>query len=162
MVPLGVAFAATVRVGFSVGRSDRAGVRRAGLVGIGLALAAQAASSVLLLSVPHWLAGLFTQDPETLRRAAVLLQLAGVFQLSDGLQVAAIGALRGMKDTRVPMFITAFAYWGVGLPLSVLFAFRFGLGAPGIWFGLIGGLTAAAILLMSRFLWLTRRAAPIA
>ncbi len=159
MVPLGVAFATTVRVGLAVGRRDRPGVRRAGLVGVGLALAAQSVSSILLLGVPHWIAGLFTHDPDTLARAAVLLRLAGVFQLSDGLQVSAIGALRGMKDTRVPMFITALAYWGVGMPLGVLFAFRFGMQAPGVWLGLIGGLTTAAGLLAARFLWLTRRPA---
>ncbi len=157
MVPLGIAFAITVRVGLAVGRRDRAGVRRAGLVGIGLALGAQAISSILLLSVPEWIAGWFTHDPEILARAAVLLRLAGVFQLSDGLQVSAIGALRGMKDTRVPMFITALAYWGVGMPLAVFFAFHVGLEAPGVWLGLIGGLTVAAGLLSSRFLWLTRR-----
>ncbi len=159
MVPLGIAFAITVRVGLAVGRRDRPGVRRAGLVGIGLALGAQAASSIVLLSAPEWIAGWFTRDPEILARAAVLLRLAGVFQLSDGLQVSAIGALRGMKDTRLPMFITALAYWGVGMPLAVFFAFRMGLEAPGVWLGLIAGLTAAAGLLSGRFLWLTRRPA---
>ena len=158
MVPLGVAIATTVRVGLAVGQRNRPGVRRAGLIGIGMALAAQGASSMLLLGAPHWLAGLFTHDPDTQARAAVLLRLAGVFQLSDGLQVAAMGALRGMKDTRVPMFITALAYWGVGMPLGMLFAFHFGLQAPGVWLGLIGGLTIAALLLGARFLWLTRRA----
>ena len=84
--------------------------------------------------------------------------LAGLFQFSDGVQVAANGALRGLKDTRIPMFITTFAYWGVGMPVGWWLAFRHGLGARGMWMGLIAGLSMAALLLSRRFWRLARRA----
>jgi len=91
--------------------------------------------------------------------AAQLLVLAGLFQFSDGLQVAASGALRGLKDTRVPMLITTFAYWGVGMPVGWWLAFRAGLGARGMWMGLIAGLSMAAVLLTTRF-WRLARSTP--
>jgi MATE family multidrug resistance protein len=80
-----------------------------------------------------------------------LLLLAAVFQFSDGIQVTANGALRGVKDTSVPMAITIFAYWAVGMPTGYWLAFHAGLGARGMWMGLIAGLTVAAILLFARF-----------
>jgi multidrug resistance protein, MATE family len=159
MVPLGLAMAITVRVGNAIGRVDPAGVRRAGLVGIGLALATQAAASCVLLSVPRLIASLYTTDAAVIAGASVLLQLAGIFQLSDGVQVAANGALRGLQDTRLPMLLTGIAYWGIGLPLGLYLAFERDLRVPGMWIGLIAGLTAAALLLSLRFLMLTRPAA---
>jgi MATE family, multidrug efflux pump len=161
MVPLGIAMATTVRVGHAVGRGDRQGVRDAGLVGLGLTLAAQGFSACLMLSVPQHIAGLYTEDATVIALAAELLILAGLFQFSDGLQVAASGALRGLKDTRVPMLITTFAYWGVGMPVGWWLAFRAGLGARGMWMGLIAGLSMAAVLLTTRF-WRLARATPAA
>ncbi len=114
MVPLGLAYAITVRVGNAVGRRDPAGVRRAGFVGISMALTAQVLSASALLLLPRFIAGLFTVDLPVVAGAAVLLQLAGAFQLSDGMQVSAMGALRGLKDTRVPMLITGVSYLGRG------------------------------------------------
>ena len=76
-----------------------------------------------------------------------LLAIAAVFQLSDGLQAAAAGALRGLKDTRRPMFLTALAYWGIGMPVGAWLAFQLEWGSRGIWWGLAVGLTAAAVLL---------------
>ena len=157
MVPLGVAFAATVRVGRAAGRLDVAGSRRAGLVALTLAVACQAVSCVVLLAIPHTLAALYTQDPEVQARATTLLRLAGVFQLTDGIQVVAIASLRGLKDTRVPMLLTGLSYWLFGLPVGVFCAFQLGMGPPGMWLGLIAGLTAAAVTLLGRFLWLTRK-----
>ena len=159
MVPLGISIATTVRVGNAVGRGDAAGVRRAGLCGMGLALLVQMVSGAAMLLAPEAIARLYTQQDEVVAVAVTLLQLAGVFQLSDGLQVAAIGALRGLKDTRVPMLITALAYWGIGFPLALLLAFRLAWGPAGMWFGLIAGLTVAAALLSARFLVLSRRLA---
>jgi MATE family multidrug resistance protein len=160
MVPLGIAMATTVRVGHAVGRGDRDGVRGAGLVGLGLTLVAQGISAILMLTVPEHIAALYTADAAVIALAAQLLILAGFFQFSDGLQVAASGALRGLKDTRVPMLITTFAYWGVGMPVGWWLAFRIGLGARGMWMGLIAGLSMAAILLSTRFWRLVR--APLA
>lgn len=151
MVPLGLAMAITVRVGHAVGRGDARGVRYAGFCGIGLTLATQAVSAVAMLGFPHVIATLYTHDAKVIALAAQLIVLAGVFQFSDGIQVAANGALRGLKDTRVPMLITVFAYWGVGMPVGWWLGFHRQLGAHGVWMGLIAGLTVAAVLLFVRF-----------
>jgi MATE family multidrug resistance protein len=156
MVPLGLALATTVRVGNAVGRGDPAGVREAGRVGIGLTLATQCVSAGLMLLLPVHIASLYTSDPAVVSLAAQLLVLAGLFQLSDGIQVAANGALRGLKDTRIPMVMTMFAYWGVGMPVGWWLAFPRGLRARGMWMGLIAGLTVAAVLLTRRFWKLVR------
>jgi MATE family multidrug resistance protein len=160
MVPLGLALATTVRVGHAVGRGDAQGVRDAGLVGIVLTLCTQFVSSSLMLLLPQRIAALYTADAGVIALAAQLLVLAGLFQFSDGIQVAANGALRGLKDTRIPMFITLFAYWGVGMPVGWWLAFPHGLGARGMWMGLIAGLSMAALLLSRRFWRLARRAPP--
>ena len=159
MVPLGISLAMTVRVGQAAGRSDAAGVRRAGVSGFACILAMQLVSGGLMLGFPGVIAGLYTQDAVVRAGAVTLLRIAGVFQISDGLQVAASGALRGLKDTRVPMLITAVAYWGVGMPLALALTFGAGWQAPGMWCGLIAGLTVAAALLSARFFALTRRLA---
>lgn len=156
MVPLGLAMAITIRVGNAAGRGDASAVRYAGFCGIALALATQLLSSTLMLVLPHVIAGLYTRDATVLALAVQLLLLAGVFQFSDGIQVVSNGALRGLKDTRVPMLITAFAYWGVGMPVGWWLAFRMDLGARGMWMGLVAGLSMAAIMLFTRF-WRTAR-----
>ncbi|HEY6455525.1 MAG TPA: MATE family efflux transporter [Steroidobacteraceae bacterium] len=157
MVPLGVAFATTVRVGNAVGRGDASGIRRAGLAGIGLALLAQTCSSAAMFGVPHSLAAIYTEDPAVLSGAIALLRLAAVFQIFDGLQVSANGALRGLKDTRAPLVATAMAYWGFGIPLGWWLGLHGSLGARGVWVGLIAGLAMAAVLLLLRFDVLSRR-----
>ncbi|MEO7064347.1 MAG: MATE family efflux transporter [Dokdonella sp.] len=151
MVPLGIAMATTVRVGQAIGRGDRQNVRDAGLIGMSLTLLTQSVSAALMLLLPHQIAALYTHDPAVIALAAQLLVLAGLFQFSDGIQVAANGALRGLKDTRLPMFITIFAYWCVGMPVGWWLAFPHGLGARGMWMGLIAGLSMAAVLLSRRF-----------
>ena len=151
MVPLGLAMATTVRVGHAVGRRDAQNVRDAGLVGISLTMLTQTVSAALMLLLPRQIASLYTSDPLVVALAAQLLVLAGLFQFSDGIQVAANGALRGLKDTRMPMFITLFAYWGVGMPVGWWLAFPHGMGARGMWMGLIAGLSVAALLLSRRF-----------
>lgn len=152
MVPLGLAMAVTVRVGNAVGRGDAPAMRRAALVGIGMALAFECVTCALLLGLPAQIIRLYTTDPPVAAVAIALLFYAALFQLSDGTQVVAAGALRGLKDTSVPMLITAFAYWGVGMPAGVALAFLAGLGPRGMWIGMILGLTAAALLLVWR-LW---------
>jgi MATE family multidrug resistance protein len=159
MVPLGIAMATTVRVGHAIGRGDAEGVRGAGLAGLALTLATQGISAILMLTVPQRIAALYTADTAVIGLAAELLVLAGLFQFSDGLQVSASGALRGLKDTRVPMLITTFAYWGVGMPVGWWLAFKAGLGARGMWMGLIAGLSMAAVLLTTRFWRLARASA---
>jgi MATE family multidrug resistance protein len=151
MVPLGLSMAISVRVGQAVGRRDPAAVRFAAGVGIAMALACQVVSASVMAFAPRAVAGLYTDDAEVIALAADLLLLAAVFQLSDGVQASSAGALRGIKDTRVPMAIVVVAYWLVGFPLGWALAFAAGLGARGLWIGLIAGLTAAAALLAVRF-----------
>jgi len=151
MIPLGLAMAITVRVGNAVGRGDARGVRYAGFCGIGLTLATQLLSAGLMLGLPHYIAALYTTDPKVVALAVQLIMLAGLFQFSDGIQVASNGALRGLKDTRVPMAITLFAYWVIGMPVGWWLAFPHGMGARGMWMGLITALSVAAVLLFARF-----------
>lgn len=159
MIPLGVAMAVTVRVANAVGRRDAEGVRRAGWIGVGLALAIQGFNALLMLTLPRSIAGLYTDDPVVIEMAAGLLFFAALFQISDGLQISSSAALRGLKDTRVPMLITGVAYWGIGIPTGLVLAFRLGMGAQGLWIGLITGLTVAAVPLCWRFAVVSRQLA---
>jgi multidrug resistance protein, MATE family len=156
MIPLGIAMATTVRVGNAVGRGDAEGVRFAGNAGIGLTFGTQAVSATIMLALPTAIASLYSNDAAVIALAAELLVLAALFQFPDGIQAAANGALRGLKDTRVPMFITTFAYWGVGMPVGWWLAFPRAMGAQGMWIGLIAGLGVAALLLALRFRRLSR------
>lgn len=161
MVPLGLSSAITVRVGIRAGAGDEAGARRAGLLGCAIALAMQTLPFLVMSLAPRTVASLYTDDLGVIAGGAVLLRIAAVFQFSDGLQVACNGALRGLKDTRAPMLLTAVSYWGVGLPVGLLLGFGAGLGAAGVWAGLTAGLSAAAILLLARFLRRTRHRHPV-
>jgi len=157
MVPLGLAEATTVRVGHALGRGSADGVRRAALAGYALALGTQAASAVLLLTGNEALVGLYTRDATVAALAASLLLYAAAFQFPDGIQVLSAGALRGLRDTRVPMFLAALAYWGIGMPLGAGLGLGLGQGPRGMWTGLIAGLSVAAFLLCRRFLRSSRR-----
>ncbi len=156
MVPLGLALAVTVRVGNAAGRGDARGVRYAGLCGVALTLATQCVSATLMLTIPHLIARIYTTNAAVIALAAQLLVLAGIFQFSDGIQVVSNSALRGLKDTRMPMAITLFAYWAVGMPLGWWLAFEAGWRAPGMWVGMIAGLSVAAALLFARFFRLAK------
>jgi MATE family multidrug resistance protein len=155
MVPLGLSGAITVRVGNAVGREDRAGARRAGLVGMALALGFGGFSSIMMVLFPETIARLYTPDPEVVALASSLLFFAAVFQLADCLQVSAAGALRGLKDTRVPMAYCVLAYWLVGMTLGWWLTFRQDWGPAGMWCGIIAGLSVAAFFLGGRFLRIT-------
>lgn len=156
MVPLGLAMATTVRVGHAVGREDWHGVRRVAGAGFTLTMLTQCVSASALLLGSQHIARLYTSNPDVIALTAQLLVLGAIFQISDGIQVAANGALRGLKDTRIPMLMTAVAYWVVGMPFGVWLTFSHDLGARGMWMGLILGLSVAAVLLPWRFLRLTR------
>ncbi len=156
MIPLGLSMAITVRVGHARGRGDAVATRRAGAVGMAIALGIQVISAFVMVVLPKPIVALYTSDPGVAETAVGLLLLAAIFQLSDGLQVSAAGALRGLKDTRVPMLITIIAYWIVGLPLGYALGFSIGLGPAGLWAGLIAGLSVAAVLLPWRFHRLSR------
>jgi MATE family multidrug resistance protein len=157
MIPMGIGQAATARVGLAAGAADIPGIRRAGWTAIGLAAGFMGATASLLLLLPDFLAALFLLPDlvETRRMAATLLMVAGLFQLADGVQVAAAGALRGLKDTRLPLLIAAVGYWVLGLPVGMLLGFPAGLGPIGIWLGLAFGLAVVAVLMTLRWRRLT-------
>lgn len=156
MVPLGLGGAITVRVGNALGRGEPVAARLAGRVGIGLTFATQSIAAALMLLAPAWIVGWYTTDAEVIPLAISLLMIAALFQFPDGIQAAAGGALRGYKDTRIPMIYTVIAYWGAGMPLGWWLTFRMEWGAAGMWVGMIAGLSVAAWLLGTRF-WRTSR-----
>ncbi len=160
MIPFGLAEATTVRVGHAVGAGRGAlGVRRAAWAGLVLVLGTQALSATVLLGWHDAIAAIYTRDLAVASLAATLLLFAAAFQFPDGIQVLSAGALRGLKDTRVPMFIAVFAYWGVGMPLGAGLGLGLGWGPKGMWLGLIAGLAMAAVLMGWRLLRSSRPAA---
>lgn len=157
MIPLGLAMATTVRVGNAVGARDAQGVAWAAGAGMVLTLGMQLISAAVMMFAPRTLIGLYTTDVAVAALAARLLWLAGVFQISDGIQVLCNGALRGLKDTVVPAAITLLAYWGVGMTVAWWLGVHRGGQTAGLWIGLIAGLTVAAALLALRFASRARR-----
>ncbi|PHK94923.1 MATE family efflux transporter [Pseudoroseomonas rhizosphaerae] len=166
MVPMGIGQAATARVGLAAGAHDAAGAHRAGWTAIGLGAGFMLLAAAVLLSVPHRIAALFLAPElaETRALAVTLLMMAGLFQLADGVQAVAAGALRGLKDTRVPMLIAALGYWGLGLPIGLGLGFPAGWGPLGVWVGLASGLAIVAVLMTLRWARMARHghAAPAA
>lgn len=163
MIPFGLASATAVRVGHSAGRGDPDGMRRAAQVGIGLAILVMLSTALLYLFAPLFVIGLFlgadAEATEIVRHATVFLAIAASFQIFDGLQVTALGALRGLKDTRFPMIISFVSYWGIGVPVGVVLAFVLDWGGAGLWWGLVFGLGTAAVLLGLRLRQQLRRRA---
>jgi MATE family multidrug resistance protein len=166
MVHLGLANAATVRAGQAHGRDDRAALALVAGSGLALVLAIALLAVALFLTAPEPLVGLFLDPADPERPAIVtigasLLAVAALFQLADAGQVMALGLLRGVQDTRVPMIHASVSYWLIGIPASYALGFWAGLGGPGIWLGLVVGLALAFALLAWRF-WsgLRRRGAP--
>jgi MATE family multidrug resistance protein len=150
MVPVGVAQATSVLVGQAVGRGDPAAARRAAGAGVLVGVGFMAFTAVMFLAVPGPLATAFTDDPQVIAAVVLLLPIAGVFQVFDGLQVVASGALRGVGDTRVPMLVNLVGFWVVGLPFSVWLGFGVDAGARGIWWGLAIGIAVVGTLLAFR------------
>jgi len=157
MLPMGVAEATTVRVGHAVGRGDPLAMRRAVWAGYAIVLATQTLSASTLLLGHSAIVGVYTDDIAVASLASTLLLFAATFQFPDGIQVLSAGALRGLKDTRVPMFLAMFSYWGLGMPLGAGLGLWLGWGPQGMWVGLIIGLTAAAVLMGWRLRWTSRR-----
>jgi multidrug resistance protein, MATE family len=149
MVPLGISSAAAVRVGQALGRGDPRAASRAGWTAIVLGAAFMSGCSVVLMAMPRAIGRVFTTDAAVVEAAVTLLAVGAAFQLFDGVQTCAMGALRGAGDTHTPMLCHLIAYWAVGLPAGYLLCFNFALGAPGMW----AGLCAAVILLGIVLLW---------
>jgi multidrug resistance protein, MATE family len=155
MVPLGIGQAATVRVAFEVGAGNPAGARRAAFVALAMGVTFMAAAAVVLWTVPRLIIAVYidTSDPanrETVEIALRLMIVAALFQIFDGIQTVAAGALRGYKDAAVPMLYAAIGYWGIGFVGGCLLAFPGGLGPVGLWWGLALGLAVVAALLTAR------------
>ena len=157
MVPLALGNAASVRVGRAIGSGDTPRARLAGLVAIGAAAAFMSVAAFALILGPKSLARLFTDQPEVLSAAVPLLLIAAVFQISDGVQAVAAGALRGAGDTRVPLVLNLFGHYIVGLPAGIVLAHVCGFGARGLWWGLSIGLGCVALGLTLRFVRFTSR-----
>ena len=151
MIPLGVALATTVRVGNAVGAGDVSGIRWAMKAGLLLVLITQTFSALLLIFGGNLISHRYTDDAAIASLAATLMVYAAIFQFPDGIQALSGGALRGLKDTKIPAVITIFAYWAVGLSAGLVLAKVFGLGVQGYWLGLTAGLSVAAVLLFLRF-----------
>ena len=162
MVPLGISSAAAVRVGQALGRRDPRGARDAGGTAIFIGAAFMTLAGVVLLAAPRWIARVYTTDEVVIRNATILLAAGAAFQLFDGIQSVATGALRGAGDTRTPMLCHFTAYWIIGLPLGAWLCFRRGWGALGLWIGLSLALILIGIVLLIVWRRTTRRFAVIA
>jgi MATE family multidrug resistance protein len=156
MVHVGLANVATIRAGNAMGRLDDAGMRRGGVVVTAISVLFAGVVMGVFLAMPEPLISTFLDRAEPARDqiiaiGALLLAMAALFQLADAAQVVALGLLRGVHDARVPMIFASVSYWLVGLPAGYLLAFPLGMGAAGIWIGLVAGLTLAAVLMSHRF-----------
>jgi MATE family multidrug resistance protein len=156
MLAFGVSSGITVRVGQVFGQYGLADARYSGRVGILIATAFMGFTGILMFAIPEAIIGLYTSDPELIERAIALLYMAAIFQLSDGLQVSGSGALRGLKDTTIPMYVNFLSYWVIGLPLGWVLGIHLGYGPEGLWIGLIAGLSVAALLHNVRFHLISR------
>jgi multidrug resistance protein, MATE family len=156
MVPLGLAQAATVRVGLAYGARDAEGIRRAGWTAYALGVGFMALVALLMMAFPRSLAGIFLDaaDPKNaavIAYAVTFLGFAALFQVVDGAQAVGAGILRGLNDTRTPMLYAALGYWGIGASLGIALAFPAGLKGAGIWIGLATGLATVAALMLWRW-----------
>ena len=152
MIPLGLASAVTTRVGNALGRGDPHAARYAGLIGLSITLLTQTLSASTMLFFPEFIVGIYTSDEAITSIAVGLLFFSAIFQYADGIQICAAGALRGLKDTLVPMYINIVAYLLTGLSLGYYLTFNRGMGPAGMWIGMIAGLSVGAVLLLGRFL----------
>ena len=156
MVHLGLSNAATVRAGRAIGRDDMLGLKRGGLMVSAMSLGFALIVVAVFVSWPEALIGVFIDSTDAARDQIIavgvgLLTMAALFQIADGIQVIALGLLRGAQDTRVPMIYAGISYWVVGISAGYAFGIVWGYGAVGIWMGLVFGLSVAAVLLNVRF-----------
>ncbi|MDB5875732.1 MAG: family efflux transporter, partial [Ramlibacter sp.] len=156
MVPFGIGMAATVRVGHAVGRGDAEAVKRAGFVAAGLGIVFMSVMTLAVIAGRFAIGRFFFGEAvesggAVIELTATLLMVGATFFVADGIQTVAAGALRGMRDTRVPLLFAAISYWLIGFPAAYGLAFWTGIGAIGVWIGLSCGTAVYAVLLMLRF-----------
>ena len=150
MVPMGVAGAGAVMVGRAVGAGDMDAARRDAVAALACGIGFMMLTATLFMTMPGSLARLYTPDGATIAMALLLLPVAGVFQVFDGIQVVSAALLRGIGDTRVPMVLHLLSFWAVGIPLGAFLSFTMGWGPTGLWWGLTAGLASAGVLQLAR------------
>ncbi len=155
LICTGLAMSATIRVGNQRGLKDGVALRRVGYSAVIQIIFFMAIAAVIFIVFRNILPTLYIGDSTVIEIAAMLIVMAAIFQIPDGIQVTVLGALRGLQDVKVPTIITFFAYFVVGIPLCYVFAFVLDFGPMGIWIGLVVSLTVSAALLMWRFNRLT-------
>jgi MATE family multidrug resistance protein len=162
MIPYAMGQAGTVRVGYALGAGRPTDARQAGLVAIALALLWMLFGALIMWLAPVWISAFYLDIADAGNAAAfsvamTLFPIAAIFQFFDGLQVSALGALRGYKDTKVPMLIAFIGYWVLGIGGGITLAYVLDVKGPGVWWGLAIGLAASGTMLLLRFLHLSRR-----
>lgn len=150
MVPLGIAGAAATRVGNAIGRQDMPGARRAAAICLLLGAGTMLAFAILFALLPEPLARLYTHDREVIAMTALLLPIAAVFQVFDGVQTVGAGVLRGAADTTFPAALALLGFWALGLPAGLYLAYQAGHGPAGLWWGMNVGLAAVSLFLVAR------------
>jgi MATE family multidrug resistance protein len=153
----GISAAATVRVGNEFGRKDFVELRKAGYSALMLVVGYMSITAISFVCLRYYLPTLYIEDITVIQIASTLLLIAAFFQLSDGIQVVGLGALRGMGDVVIPTVAALVAYWVIGLPLGYWLAFKMGLGIEGIWYGLSLGLILVSVFLFLRFRMKSRK-----
>jgi MATE family multidrug resistance protein len=151
MVPLGISAAAAVAVGHAIGAGNPARARRAGWMAVGLGAGFMGLAALAFLLIPRPIMEIYSRDPRILTMGVRILVIVAAFQIFDGCQTVATGALRGLGETRFPMLINFAGYWLFGLPLGALMCFRLGWGLSGLWIGLTVALIVIASLLLRRW-----------
>ncbi len=158
MVPLGIASASAVSVGQAIGKGDAVLARRNGYTGIGIACAFMACSAIAFLLIPRPILSVYSNDSAVITLGVKLLAIAALFQLFDGIQTVATGALRGLGDTNMPMMVNFVGYWIFGLPVGYVLCFRMGFGIAGLWWGLTLALIGISLVLLATWQRKTRLA----
>lgn len=157
MMASGLSAAASVSVGNAFGRKDFADLRISGFSAYHLVVIFMSLTAVIFMIFKFWLPTLYINDTGVIEIAASLLFIAGLFQLSDGVQVIGLGVLRGLGDVRIPTVVTLVAYWVIGLPVGYYLGIKCGMDADGVWYGLLIGLSITAVLLIYRFHYLSKK-----
>lgn len=157
MVITGFSAAGTILTGFAYGEKNAEEVRKTGVAILLMTLATEVVFALVFLLLRHQLPFLYTSETIVVEMAALMLLLAAVFQLSDGLQGVAAGLLRGIQDVKVPALIALVSYWGIMVPACYYLAFEANMGLTGIWLGFVIGLTVAAVGMWARFGYMAKR-----
>ena len=157
MIPMGISIAISIRVGLAIGKYNFKDAEYIGRIGIFICVSIMAISSLVFIMIPEIIVKFYTDDTNLNQQAVKLIYMAAIFQISDGMQVGALGALRGLKDTRIPFITNVFSYWLIGLPSAYIFGIHYKFGPIGMWMGLIIGLSIAALLHTWRFKILSKR-----